>query len=348
MKKSIIFFLFILLSINTITSAATKILDVELGVPVIISLANKHDGGEWTISSKPDSVLLKNKRKGYLYSYFIFKSTKAIQGPLVFKYQNGKSADQRTYFLRIKASEKKQLSSNKDEKKELVIVSEKNQRKADIKIPGNVKLYINNLIEEELYEKALLELQKIEEKTSSKEQETYMNIDKKYLMRKKIEVWDKKKQYKKIIEYTKSLLSESSEKKANSALEFFLKLEQAKAEYKSGKKKNAQALFIYLKNYYPDNAVAYYELGNFYFQENEIKKGISLFEYLASRFKNPPAKDEVYYKLASYYYQVVGLNGYNLSHKYYKKIVELGVISPYYNESKRMVEFLEENFLNIR
>ncbi len=105
---------------------------------------------------------------------------------------------------------------------------------------------------------------------------------------------------------------------------------------------------IYLKNYYPDSATIYYQLGNFYFSENMLKKGVSMFEYIISKFEDPPSKEEIYYKLAKYYHQTVGLNGYHLSHKYYEKIVKIGMISEYYREAKSMTSYLEKNFINIR
>jgi tetratricopeptide (TPR) repeat protein len=344
MKKVVCLFL-LALSPAFLFGVKTKILDVQTGVPVVISLANKHDGGEWVLESKPDTLMVKNKRKGYLYTYFIFISEKTIQGPLVFEYRNGKEKEKQTYFIRVKEGQKSDQKAM--DARELVMVSENNKDKAMIKIPENVQLYITNLAEEGLYREALEEINRLLESTEEKKA-PFVEPD--WLIKKKIEILEKQKKYDEVASYANSLLEEGKEgeKKLDSEKEFFLRLSKAKADYRAGKKREAHGQLIFLKNYYPDNALAYYELGMFYFEEGEIQKGVTLFEYLVSRFSEIPARDDVYYRLARYYYQVVGLNGYNLSYKYYRKIVQLGVISPHYQKAKRMTEFLEENFINIR
>lgn len=343
MKKLAVSLLFSLLLPVFGFSLKTKILNVETGVPVIISLASKHDGGNWVLDSKPDALKLENRRKGYLYSYFIFKSQQVVQGPIIFKYKNGKAKDSKTYFVKVAYAPHKKVQ-NTGKTKELVVVSEKSSRQQNVKVPGNIKKYINNLIEEGLFEEAKKQVNRLLEGEGDKSSK----VSKNWLIKKKISIMEKQSQHKAISAYISSLLQDGADNKINSEEEFYLRLSRAKADYRSGAKKKAQAQFIYLKNYYPDNPVAYYELGNFYFGEKQIKKGVSLFEYLASRFTDPPAKDEVYYRLAQYYYQVVGLNGYNLSYQYYKKILRMGMISDYYSEAKKMTEFLEKNFINIR
>jgi len=324
-------------------------LEAEAGTPIVISLANKQDGGEWEMIRKPDDLTLENKRKGYLYTYFILKSESELQGPATFIYKSGKVEDERTYFIRIlpkKTGENPESSGpietlSAKERKELVVVSEKSRPASFLKMPENTRLYITNLAEEGLYDQALTEISRLEEKKDSAQ-------DSWWLTQKKIEILDKQQKYGEIAALVNSRLEGQAEGSLDAETEFFLRLSKARADYRAGMKNEALAQMIFLKNYYPDHPMIYYELGKFYFQEKLTAKGITLFEHLASRFQDPPSKDEVYFHLARYYYQVVGLNGYNLSYKYYKKILNSGMTSAYYSEALRMSEFLEKNFINIR
>lgn len=346
---------------NPSSKENSKIIEIEIGSPIVISLTNHHDGGEWEIQSKPEDLQLQEKRKGYISTYFVFKANKLTQGPVSFLYKNGNTADKKIYFINvkeksavtnplngkqnnynnIKGSDSENSQSNKTN--EMVIVTKKADNKSVTELPDTVKTFIDDLVQEELYEKALSEITKLEEgeKTS---------LDSIWYIKKKITILDKLNRSENIINYVNTQLEESkdNQKKMGSDLEFFLRINKAKALYKLSKKEDAHSELVYIKNYFSENPIIFYELGNFYFKEDMIKKGISIFEYMISKFEDHPAKDEVYLKLANYYYQVVGLNGYNLSYKYYDKIVKIGAISPYYKEALRMVEYLDKNFLNIR
>ncbi len=344
MKKVLSIFITILISTNIFSAINKKnqILDVNIGLPIVISLINKHDGGSWVLKNKPDGIELQSNRKGYLKTYFFFKSTKIIQGPITFEYTDGKTKAYKTYFIRVHHDlNKVDLRKESKSENDLVIVTEDSKRHSTLKMPKNAKLYINNLVEEKLYDKALQEILKIKEMENK-------SIDNKWLLIKRIEILEKKKDFKTISTIIQSQLDESSEIKIDDETEFLLRLKKANSDYQTGEKEKSWSQLIFLKNYYPDNANVYYELGKFYFKEGMIKKGVSMFEYMASKFDNPPAKEEVYYTLAKYYYKTVGLNGYHLSYKYYQKIVNIGIISLNYQEAKKMSTFLKDNFINIR
>ncbi len=345
MHKLWILFLF-LLPLFMFAEEKNQSLEAEIHTPIVVSLANKQDGGEWELVQKPDSLKIENKRKGYLYTYFILKSQSPLQGMVAFSYQQGRAKDDRTYFIRILDKENKENPSSKieswsaKEKNELVVVAEKNKPSSYAKVPENMKAYIVNLIEEELYNQALIVINQEEEKDEKK--------DLWWLTQKKIEILEKQKKIDEMIAFVNNALEEQKEDKAHPEKEFYLRLAKAQAFYQGGKKEEALSELVFIKNYFPHHPTIYYELGKFYFKENIKEKGVALFEHLATRFIDPPAKDEVYFTLAQYYYQVVGLNGYNLSHKYYKKTLESGMTSRYYNEAFKMSQFLEKNFINIR
>lgn len=346
MKKFAVSACFLFLVCNQVIAEENKILEANTGTPIVISLTNKHDGGEWLLEGKPDNLQMESTRKGYLYTYFIFKSLEALQGPVSFKYQSGAQSDKRTYFVKVSATPHSEKSvraqSAPESKDDLVIISEEKKRDVVLKMPENVQLYLKNLVEEGLYDTALTEIERLE----SSENE---NIERNWLIQQKIQIWERKKAYPVISAFAQNFLNDTdAESPLSNSMEFFIRLSKAKADYYDGKKSEAWGQFIFLKNYFPDNATVYYELGKFYFQEGLIQKGVSMYEYLLSKFQDPPAKDEVYHHLAKYYYQVVGINGYHLSHKYYKKIVNLGVMSPFYTDAKQMTDFLERNFINIR
>lgn len=349
--KSILFTIILFLCFNMVfsqpKSSGDKLIEAEINTAIVVSLVNKQDGGEWEMESKPQGLNLQERRKGALYNYFIFKTPDLIQGPVTFVYKNGQKPDKKIYFVKTryaqnKTEENSLSDADREQLKKLVIVSENKKQSSLFPSPENIKIYIDELVEEKLYEKALSELGRIEGDETR-------NNDKKWLMRKKIEIMEKMKKYDEITSYTGSLLGEDAEnKEKDNETDFYLRMSRAKADYYAGKKQEALSQFIFLKNYYPDNPNIYYELGSFYLREKIYSKGVSVFEYMLSKFDDLPMLENIYIQLARYYYQTVGLNGYNLSFEYYQKIVKLGRISKYYKEAVQMVEFLENNFTNIR
>ncbi|PKL11727.1 MAG: hypothetical protein CVV50_05315, partial [Spirochaetae bacterium HGW-Spirochaetae-6] len=166
MKNISVSVCFFLMTCTMALAENNKILEANLDTPIVISLTNKHDGGEWLLESKPDNLQIESTRKGYLYTYFIFKSPESLQGPVSFKYQSGAQSDKRTYFVKVTgtpALEKNARQKTTAESGEnLVIISEDKKRDVVLKMPENIQLYLKNLVEEGLYDTALTEIQRLE------------------------------------------------------------------------------------------------------------------------------------------------------------------------------------------
>ncbi|HCL56134.1 MAG TPA: hypothetical protein DHW82_03885 [Spirochaetia bacterium] len=364
MKKIyLILFIFLLVQ-ESFAQNKNKILEVEVETPIVISLSNKQDGGEWSIEKEIEGLELTEKRKGYLYTYFIFKSYKILEGTLIFKYKKSGSKETQSDFT----SDIKKIENNEDtriysikvipksassvisslekqgiesEKEKPLVVSEKDKK--TIEKPNQIKLFIEDLIDENLLDEAFNEVSRIEENQENS------SIEKQWLIQKKIEILEKQNKFEQILTYINTVQENSQEeKKISSSDDIFIRLKKANALYRLGKKNETNTELIFLKNYYPDEPSVYFELGNFYFNEGLLQKGVSMFEFLLAKFDELSFKEDIYYKLAKYYYQTIGLNGYNLSYKYYKKLLVFGHISPYYPEAKKMTEFLEKSFINIR
>jgi len=317
-------------------------INASINTPIVISLQNKYDNGEWQIESKPDGLNLETSRKGQLYTYFVFKATKEFKGILIFNYiKENEKIDIRTYVVNIKGKDDEIPVAKED--KPLVIIPEKKEKdETKIGTTYSIKKYITELIETGLLQKAKQEIEKILEN-----QEKY-NIEKDWIIKQKVAILEKMEDYNGLINYIDEILSNEDNLNNIKDLELFLRLARAKAYSKTDKNIEAESELVYLKNFYPDSPDVYYQLGLFYLKEKKLEKAISLFENLVRKFNEFEEKEFVYITLARHYYKVVGLNGYNLSYEYYKKIKDLGPISIYYNEAIKMIEFLENNFLNIR
>jgi len=64
MKKIyLILFIFLLVQ-ESFAQNKNKILEVEVETPIVISLSNKQDGGEWSIEKEIEGLELTEKRKG--------------------------------------------------------------------------------------------------------------------------------------------------------------------------------------------------------------------------------------------------------------------------------------------
>jgi len=335
--------LILLISIANIALSKNNdaiIINANINTPIVISLQNKYDNGEWQIESKPGGLNLETNRKGQLYTYFVFKATNEIKGTLIFNYiKDNEKIDIRTYIINIKGKEET-IPNSKEDKALVIIPKEKEKDETKMSDKYTIKKYISELIESGLVLKAKQELDKIVESQK-------YDVEKEWIIKQKILIMEKTEDYNGVINYINELMGEEENNDIKN-LELFLRLKRAKAYAKTGKNFEAESELVYLKNFYPDAPDVYYQLGLFYLNENRIDKCISLFENLVRKFNEFEQKEFVYITLARHYYKVVGLNGYNLSYEYYKKIKDLGPVSIYYNEAIKMIKFLEENFLNIR
>ncbi len=74
----------------------------KTNTPIILSVQNKNDKGDWFVFEKPKHLKLESKKKGYLYTYFIFKSSHPLIGKVILRLsKNEQIKETKEYYLKI-------------------------------------------------------------------------------------------------------------------------------------------------------------------------------------------------------------------------------------------------------
>jgi tetratricopeptide (TPR) repeat protein len=216
------------------------------------------------------------------------------------------------------------------------------QEKPKGPISKEIKAYLNNLIKANLFEQARVVFDEYVSNNPPDDDNWKALTD--------IKISFGAKQYQQVVDKIKELLKDQNleQNPLTSETQFSLRENLALAYENLNNPQDAEAQFLYLQTYFKNNPYAYYNLGKFYLRQKKLDKAVTHFTTLITQNPDFAYADEIYFELGNYYYQVVGVNGYNLSLNYYKKVLNFGLSSAFYTKAKQKVDFLENNFFNIQ